>query len=599
MSYNLLCELIKITDDMCALLDIQDYYNAMKFNCNLAKTLQKLVAQESGLDAGVRAEFAQAACEFMDAQENEDYIRMSDVCRMKFRALCAGVISDMRCKGIWQDLKDFYDINYAACNADMRKMLDSINAGDDSDIPDTYQLEETQVGSFALKIMRGKTGTGSGKTGYETGFSLDGTGNPYIQAKAFIDAHCTGEAAQCVLLGLGMGYNAIALDARQDIVQTEIYEHDAFVIKAALHYSDLSAILANGKVSIYYDPQLKSFSERLSRLNKADVLIHYPSLQNIQNKQLRDRVEDFFLHYSSVRSQEKQLRGNFIMNTTDVPEDTPSNISADKSLNTSAYTRSIQTADSLIPEFQGKNVLFIAGGPSLDDNIAWLADMYTEYTVTSYCAENVTSRSLNETCGGEEYIVVCVGTVLKRLISEGIIPDYVIMTDAQPNMQAQISGIDASKLSLIYLSTLYYKVPRMWNGRRYIALQSGFEPAERIHKVNGGLLFNTGGSVSTFALDFFFQLKCAKVVCMGLDLAYTDGMRHAGDLVSGNFGDCRMVAAVGGGTVSTAKNLDNYRMWIEQRLKMRNNEEKGVKCINVSRGAVIHGMENVLPKDWN
>lgn len=588
--YNLICELIKIIDEIAALLEVQDYYNAMRINCDFTSVLRKLLSPEGGLTADEIALFAQAAQDYMDAQESEDYIKLSDVCILQFRPLCVSVLSNLRGQGIWQELTDFYSVNYAACDAEMKKTLDEIHAEDDSDIPDDYELEETQVGSFAMKIpinmkaenVKIKAGGGSPKGKANIKYSLDSTNNPYRQAKAFVDAYCAKDAAMCVLLGLGMGYNAIALDEREDIVQAEIYEHDAFVIKAAMHYTNLSKIFAGGKVKIIYDPQLKSFAKRLGNLTGTNLLIHYPSLKNIKDARLCDRTEDFFLHYSSVKSQEKTLRGNFIMNTSDEALD----------------NGKVLPAESLLQEFSGKNVLLIAGGPSLDDSIAWLSDMCREYVVTRYAADGVTSLRLDEICGGEEYIVVCVGTVLKRLINEGIIPDYVVMTDAQPNMTAQVAGVDTSGLSLVYLSTLYYKVPQMWKGSKYIAFQNGFEPAQRKALERGAGLFETGGSVAVFALELCLKLKCAGIVCMGLDLAYTKGLRHAGDTEEGSFDGCRMVDAVGGGTIPTAKNLDNYRMWIENRLKRRDASESRIRCINVSCGAVIHGMENILPKDF-
>lgn len=586
--YNLICELIKIIDEIAALLAVQDYYNAMRINCDFTAALGKMLLPEGGLTAEERAAFAHIAGDYMDAQENEDYIKLSDVCVLRFRPLCVNVLSNLRGQGIWQELTDFYSMNYAACDADMKKMLDEIHAGDDSDIPDDYQLEETLVGAFALKTPINlkaknlKTKPGGGALPESVGYSLDSTDNPYRQAKAFVDAHCAKDTAMCVLLGLGMGYNAIALDEREDIVQAEIYEHDAFVIKAAMHYTNLSAILAGGKVKIIYDPQLKNFAGRLGDLAGTNLLIHHPSLKNIKDAQLRDRMEDFFLHYSSVKSQEKALQGNFIMNTSGEVLD----------------SGKVLPAESLLQEFSGKNILLIAGGPSLDDSIAQLSDMCREYVVTRYAADGVTSCGLDEICGCEEYIVVCVGTVLKRLLNDGIIPDYVVMTDAQPNMTAQIAGVDTSGLSLVYLSTLYYKVPQMWKGSRYIAFQSGFEPAKRKALEAGAGLFETGGSVAAFALELCLKFRCAKVVCMGLDLAYTKGLRHAGDTKEQDFNGCRMVDAVGGGTVPTAKNLDNYRLWIENRLKRRDASESRVRCINVSRGAVIHGMENILPQDF-
>ena len=186
------------------------------------------------------------------------------------------------------------------------------------------------------------------------------------------------------------------------------------------------------------------------------------------------------------------------------------------------------------------------------------------------------------------------GTVLRRLCFAGIKPDYVVMSDPQDNMMGQIEGVDTSDISLICLSTLYYEVVREWKGKKYIAFQKDFEPAEKFAMNNNLMLFETGGSVSTFALDLLIRFLCRRVVCLGLDLAYVNNKRHAGEqrISEDITGNLRLVKAVDGAQVYTSVNLDNYRLWIERRLKRCNGQELEVELINASDGAFIDGMRN-------
>ena len=180
---------------------------------------------------------------------------------------------------------------------------------------------------------------------------------------------------------------------------------------------------------------------------------------------------------------------------------------------------------------------------------------------------------------------------MKLLIKNNIVPDYVVMIDSQKGMMAQIDGINTHNLSLIYIPTLYYGVADAWQGKKYMAMQDDFEYTEAMAKQKQLMLFETGGSVSTFAIDFLLRFGCKKIVCMGLDLGFTDKRRHAGSQTGINTDySLRKVKSVDGDYIYTSKNLDNYRLWIERRLDRRTQKEKDVEIVNMSKGAYIKGM---------
>ena len=135
---------------------------------------------------------------------------------------------------------------------------------------------------------------------------------------------------------------------------------------------------------------------------------------------------------------------------------------------------------------------------------------------------------------------------------------------------------------------------------KYIVYQNGYEKSEKKAQKNNVNLYNTGGSVTTLAMDVALQLGCKRLICVGLDLALTNGLDHASDTpqaksVNYDGGFYRNVPAVGGGNVVTTKGLDGFRKWIETRIA----SVKDVEIIDATEGgALIKGMINKKLSDF-
>lgn len=567
--YKDLCELIKKIDYVCELFYLQNYFEGNEVSRNIIGVLGNLLGSLAGSEFADNVNMGLAR--LLEFQENEDYIGVADFYKDFLKTECVALRDSLRKEGVWQDVNDFYKKNYNAANEQIRLMLRSIEAQTE-DIPGGYELAETAVGSFTLQV----------NTVNNRKLYLSSASDPYEEARIIAKGYTNGNYAEYVILGLGMGYLANELAAREDICKLAVCEHDKYVIKAAFHYMDLEDLLKSDKINIFYDPMLAEFSRILSDKNEKGIIIHHPSMMNIRDAELRDKLNDFFIYDNSVRTQGKKLYGNFRMNLSHKTRET------------------VHFADALKARFEGKNVLFIAAGPSFEDSAVLLRECVSDYTVTSYTKDGIDSCSIEAFMGAEwyenceDYIVVCVGTVLRNLISIGIKPDYVIMSDPQDNMINQIEGIDTSDISLICLSTLYYRVVNEWKGAKYIAFQRDFALSEEYAEDNGLMLFETGGSVSTLALDILLRFHCRKVVCLGLDLAYVNNKRHAGErcISTETTKNLRLIRSVNNTQIYTSVNLDNYRLWIERRLKRRTKDEMCVELINASNGAFIEGMNN-------
>ena len=210
-------------------------------------------------------------------------------------------------------------------------------------------------------------------------------------------------------------------------------------------------------------------------------------------------------------------------------------------------------------QFAGKDLYIIAAGPSLDINFKELKKV------------------------GADGIILATGTVLKKLVNHGIRPDYVIITDANAAVYPQIEGIGNIGVPLLYLSTVYHKVVKDYVGDKYFICQKDYNLSEAFACQNGYRLFNTGGSVSTTALDIGIQFGCKRIIFVGLDLAFTNNLDHATGTPVRRWvdtSDRRQVEDIDGGLVSTGKNLDIYRKWIEKRIL----DEKDISFIDATEG---------------
>lgn len=181
--------------------------------------------------------------------------------------------------------------------------------------------------------------------------------------------------------------------------------------------------------------------------------------------------------------------------------------------------------------------------------------------------------------------IFATGHIAGTLLREGIIPDAIIITDPQPHMYQQVKGLDTKKIPLILLSTASSSVLDYYEDLFISHIKMGIEGRRNSRKKHGAKAFETGGSVTTTALDIALQFKAEKVIFVGVDLAYTGGNSHAegvGRRIT-DTGSLRKVISCSGEEIYTSKNLDIYRKWIERRIA----NLTGTVIYNTGNGARI------------
>lgn len=369
--------------------------------------------------------------------------------------------------------------------------------------------------------------------------------NPRREAELFAKANRNESCEEYVVFGMALGYHVEAL-AKMTSKKIVVLESDLEVLAICMRYRNLKELLEDTKVMIVYCKNPKDY---IPWLDGEKENIRYcmwePAIKTIPDQSLREILENYKVIFASMEKQGELLVENFHKNQALQDE----------------------CVDVLSDTFRDKTMILLAGGPSLEEH--W--------------------EKLRELSDRADIVMICVGKVAKKVLEEKIHPDYLVMTDAKAGTRCRIQGIENSGIPLIYLSTVAANVTDAYQSKRYIAYQEGMPEAEAAAYKKGVTLYESGGSVATFAIDLGIRMHCKRIVGVGLDMGYPGEQTHAGDVGEKlvNTQNLRLVEGVGGRQVRSSKTLDIYRRWIERRIE----SETEIEWINASNGARIHGMK--------
>lgn len=405
--------------------------------------------------------------------------------------------------------------------------------------PVHYVIEDTNQGCPTLKCMTDNQG-----------YYLHSNNDPVAEGLLLAKEYYQEALDHYTVYGLGLAYHIEALQRLCDQTsRIDVYESDLQVIWAALTYRDLAPLLQGG-VCIHYDPDLTKMMRMLQEFPDG-IMLHAPSIRGIRHKALQNSMRELFVQESSVRNQSADMFRNFKSNC-----------------------RSCKLyVDILNNDFKGKTVCLVAAGPSLDKNIALLKQK------------------------PQDMLIVAVGTAYRKLMQQqGIRPDYVVFLDAAARMYVQATGFENENIPYLMASTACRRIAADYHGPKYLICQEGYPEAEAYAHEHGVRIYQSGGSVSTIAMDVALRLGAARMICLGLDLAYTGNKMHATcagkyDMIETD--DLLQVRDWNGNPVQTSAALDMYRRWIEKRVETAQKETPEVEFINATEGgAYIQGMQH-------
>lgn len=543
-------EAFNYLDKAITYIRLQNYYKALMYSTRIIEKMNEIVSNIVTYQSYFN-EFSMIVDmnqindmlqNLLEAQENNDYVLLADLYEKQLIPFLENIQQTIICKEDYLFDQKQYDKNLVLLKAKNPQLANLLKHTDTPEqLMDKYSIEYTSCGSMTLALYD------NGKKYY-----LHSNGNVFHEAGLIARDWFDDDKTEYIVYGLGFGYHIYELMELDETITIKVFESDINIIQAAIAFSDIEKILSCDRVEIIYDPNFEQMNYHIKNLKgDSNFCTHYPSIRNIKNNKVKELIEDYFVSYSSAKNQLHKLNNNFKHNV----------LLGDEPI------------DNIRECFKGRDLYIIAAGPSLDKNYLELKKI------------------------GSNSIILSTGTVFKKLLKAGINPNFVIITDGNISVYSQIEEIEYTDIALLYLSTVYYKIPQSYKGKRYLICQDGYEKSEKYAGERGYSLFQTGGSVVTTALDIGIRFGCRKIIFVGLDLAYTDFRDHACETAYVNeitTTDLRKIEDVYGNNVATSKNMSIYRRWIENRIKDVDN----IEFIDATEGgAKIEGMKLAKLKD--
>ena len=379
------------------------------------------------------------------------------------------------------------------------------------------------------------------------GYSLYSSYNPTQDAMRYISKEMDINASGYILLGLGLGYHLHAL--------IEQNESNKPIISCCFNEQEIELYESN-KTLQQVDYSSVTFVNRLQDLvvdETYQIIMPQVWLQIIgELHPLYNILLEIKMKQKTYKKFAGLMEQNFLANV------------ALNEFNLDEMSKSIDLT---------KIACLVSAGPSLNETVGWLK----EYRESTY--------------------ILCVGAALKVLISNGIKPDAVIITDPSVYILEQVFG-RKYQVSFYYLSTVYPEVIDYFTGKRCILLQEGYTLAENFAKGKNYPLLETGGSVATTGLSLLEFLGFNEIVLFGQDLGFKGTNTHAKLSSSNTVVSSKMtflkVQSNNNEYISTLPNLVSFKNWFERKIK-----KSRVKVYTTAlNGAKINGVKYISREEF-
>ncbi len=526
MNTPLLTNLFLNIKDTIYYFRVQDFFHGQQTLDKVTMQMNELLTvQHAEKMSDVIQPITQALQNIFHTQQNNDTVLLADLLEIQLLPLFDTLLQESILSA-----KEGNTHNYLEENLKYLNNSELVNQIREHAISSQYSIEQTNLGLYTVKYSGEKT------------LYYHSNVNPKEDGKLFASYYGKNDVLSYTVFGFGMGYHVEALLNHDRRYTVEVIETNLDILKSAFSYCDLVPILSNKRFQLRYCT-LDSIQNLLAP--DSTLLLHYPSYQALKGGPVKEALNNYFISLSTMYGQGNLLLWNFYDN----------------------MQWKDSCVDELCSDFKGKDIIYVGGGPSLE-----------------YCMEELYTKSLSS-----NHIIMCASTVYRHLIEHHIIPDYVIMIDPQEHMIRHIKDIPETKTKMLYLCTAASNAVQEFKGKRYIIFQKDYPDANKYATSRNYTLFETGGSVSTLAIDLAIRFGCRQLITLGLDLGYTENKTHSFEnSATLDKQSLLYVKSVTGATIPTTRVLNSYRHWIQNRIR----DSRDISFVNLSCGAVIEGMEN-------
>jgi hypothetical protein len=392
--------------------------------------------------------------------------------------------------------------------------------------------------------------------------------NPQKEAQEFVRSHIEQirSKKKIIVYGLGCGYHiSEIIEATRDTKQEiEVWDFNVELYNFVKNEKQIVNLLNNDRITLYVDDNQQRIMSQWKRFDdQRDYLIIHPASLRIIPESLsafKNILETFKVNVNSMLMHQERLNEHFDINVKKAK---------------------IDRSGLLNNLLESAPMILVAAGPSLQKSI----EMLRKYQ--------------------DKVFIGCVGTALKPLLSNNIMPDFFMLTDPLDSLSNQFSTVDFEKqkmIPLFYLGTVSPMVISMYAGMKIMLLQEGMKEAEELAENCSAALIKTGGSVATTLLDCLIHLGAKQLCFVGQDLAYSNKQTHTvGTANYTTISDNCFQTLIElddyflDGKVYAPRNLYIYKMWIENYIR----EHSDIQFFNATQGgAHIQGCEHIGFEDF-
>ena len=401
--------------------------------------------------------------------------------------------------------------------------------GINEQVDERYAIESTASGFLTLKDTVANR-------------YLHSNNDPMEEARKIIEHQYNYEKKSYFVWGCGLGYQAYQIYLYSEgTIPIKIYEPNLDIIEYAFRYGVLAwipqeilQIIPRGTVSAFL----------MERQDSDAVFYLLPYINCEPDMEQKRLLTEDYIRQSSKWETTHELKINFNRNKDclflDIHELDRSGLKTD--------------------------MVIIAGGPSVDHVIKELGNWQGTKTL------------------------IAVGTIWKRLLSEGIKPDFVVFMDPYDTVYGQVKDVEDTTPTFLLSMSTYWKVARTYKGKIFTVCVDGPEYGIREYASQNGLeLWPSGGTVTALAMEFAIRFGAKKIYLAGVDLAFPGGMSHAaGTNFRSRIELTQLMEIPGtmGNVVYTNETFQLYRQWIENRIS----QNPHIEFVNMSDiGAQICG----------
>ncbi len=342
--------------------------------------------------------------------------------------------------------------------------------------------------------------------------------DPMWEARKLADYIYEPQKAAYSIRGCGLGYLIYQLyRVSNETVTINVFEKDARIVEYARRYGVLNWV-PDDRLNVIVDADPGPFLRSIEQKDMGYYVL-MPELYGEQ-EEARQLLEEVYVQYSAPKKASRDMEFN--------------------------YWHNWRSQCRMISEFDcsglQKEFVVIAAGPSLDDSMEFLRESQGNKTL------------------------IAVGTVFRKLLEAGIVPDMVVVLDFMERIYGQIEGLEDQKVPLLLGMTAYWKFAENYRGDKY-KIPITDSPGKGGDKD----AWVIGGTVTHLAMEAAIRFGAEKIYLAGVDLAYPKGLSHAEgtmDRAVVTTEGMMPVEGVGETIVYADRQFISYRQWIEQRIEL-------------------------------